>query len=117
LRPERKRQGGSGGGDLPAYEVVIEEVSGGEIANILRGYIGVAGQKIRFTGIAYGRYGGQNVAPRLSRAAKKQAREAFGDLPRFEEDLQMKLVSGEFEVRPKPEEAKRAPPRPRPAED
>jgi hypothetical protein len=94
LRPERKN-------DLPAYTVVIDDVSGGDIANILRGYIVVAGQKIRFTGIAYGRYGGQNVAPRLSRVAKKKLKEVFGDLPKFEEDLQMKLVSGEFEIKPK----------------
>ena len=94
MRPERKN-------DLPAYGVVIEEVSGGEIANILRGYIAVAGQKIRFMGVAYGRYGGQNVAPRLSPAAKKKLKAVFGDLPKFEEDLQMKLVSGDFEIRPK----------------
>lgn len=94
MRPERKS-------DLPAYGVVIDEVSGGDIANILRGYIDVAGQKIRFTGIAYGRYGGQNVAPRLSPVAKKKLKAVFGDLPKFEEDLQMKLVGGDFEIRPK----------------
>ena len=94
MRPERKS-------DLPAYSVVIDEVSGGDIANILRGYIVVADQKIRFMGIAYGRYGGQNVAPRLSPVAKKKLKEIFGDLSRFEEDLQLKLVSGDFEIKPK----------------
>jgi len=94
LRPERR-------GDLPAYGVVLDEVTGGDIANILRGYIEVAGQKIRFTGIAYGRYGGQNVAPRLSPVAKKKLKAVFGDLPKFEEDLQMKLVGGDFEIKPK----------------
>jgi hypothetical protein len=94
LRPERKS-------DLPAYSVVIDEVSGGDIANILRGYIVVADQKIRFMGIAYGRYGGQNVAPRLSPVSKRKLKEVFGDLPRFEEDLQLKLVSGDFEIKPK----------------
>ena len=80
---------------------MIDEVSGGEVANILRGYVVIADQKVRFTGIAYGRYGGQNVAPRLSPAAKKKLKALFGDLPRFEEDLQMKLVSGDFEIKPK----------------
>jgi hypothetical protein len=93
LRPERAA--------LPAYSIVIDEVSGGEIANILRGYIEVAGQKIRFSGVAYGRYGGQNVAPRLSPVAKKKLKAVFGDVGKFEEDLQLKLVGGEFEVRPK----------------
>jgi hypothetical protein len=94
LRPERKS-------DLPTYSVIIDEVSGGDIANILRGYIVVADQKIRFMGIAYGRYGGQNVAPRLSPVAKKKLKVVFGDLPKFEEDLQLKLVSGDFEIKPK----------------
>ena len=94
MRPERRS-------DLPAYGVVIDEVSGGDIANILRGYIEVAGQKIRFTGIAYGRYGGQNVAPRLSPVAKKKLKAVFGDLSKFEEDLQLKLVGGDFEIKPK----------------
>jgi hypothetical protein len=94
LRPERK----SG---LPAYNIVIDDVSGGDIANILRGYILVGEQKIRFKGIAYGRYGGQNVAPRLSPLAKKKLKAVFGDIPKFEEDLQMRLVSGEFEIKPK----------------
>ena len=80
------------------YSLVIDEVSGGEIANILRGYIDVKGEKIRFKGIAYGRYGGQNVAPRLSPIAKKRIKEIFGDVSKFEEDLQMKLVRGDFEI-------------------
>ena len=94
MRPERKS-------DLPTYSVIIDEVSGGDIANILRGYIVVADQKIRYMGIAYGRYGGQNVAPRLSPVAKKKLKEVFGDIPKFEEDLQMKLVTGDFEIKPK----------------
>ena len=69
------------------YSIVIDEVSGGEIANILRGYIDVKGEKIRFKGIAYGRYGGQNVAPRLSPVAKKRIKEIFGDVSKFEEEI------------------------------
>ena len=94
MRPE------SGSGLAP-YRVVIDEVSGGEIANILRGYVEVNGERIRFKGIAYGRYGGQNVAPRLSPAAKRKAKSIFGEVSKFEDDLQMKLVAGEFEIRPK----------------
>jgi len=94
LRPER-------GSDLPDYSVVIDEASGGEVANVLRGYIDVGGEKIRFTGIAYGRYGGQNVAPKLSPATKKKLKVIFGDLSKFEEDLQMKLVRGDLEIKPR----------------
>jgi hypothetical protein len=93
---------------LPSYQVVVDEVTGGDIANIIRGYIAVDGEKIRFKGIAYGRYGGQNVAPRLSPLAKKRIREVFGSVSKFEEDLQQKLVKGEFEIvnAPNPGKAK-----------
>jgi hypothetical protein len=90
---------------LPEYQVVVDDVTGGEIANIIRGYIAINGEKIRFKGIAYGRYGGQNVAPRLSPISKKKIKAAFGDVSKFEEDLQQKLVSGDFEVDPVAAEA------------
>jgi hypothetical protein len=94
LRPERKR-------NLVEYQIVIDDVSGGDIANILRGHIVVKGEKVRFTGIAYGRYGGQNVAPKLSPAAKKKTKGIFGDVSAFEEDLPIRLVGGEFDMSPK----------------
>ncbi len=83
---------------LPSYQVVVDDVTGGEIANIVKGYVEVNGERIRFKGIAYGRYGGQNFAPRLSPLAKKRLKAVFGDVARFEEDLQQKLVRGEFQV-------------------
>jgi len=84
--------------DIPSYKIVVDDVTGGEIANIIRGYISVGGEKIRFKGIAYGRYGGQNVVPRLSPVSKKRVKEVFGSVAEFEEDMQQKLVRGDFEV-------------------
>ena len=83
------------------YDLVIDFVSGGEVANLLKGYILAVGEKIRFSGVAYGRFGGQNVSPKLSPSAQRRVRELFGDLEGFEEDLQLRLVKGEFEIRPK----------------
>lgn len=97
MRPERKRAPGE-------YKIVIDEVSGGDIANIIRGHILVKEERIPFTGIAYGRYGGQNVAPKLSRTAKKRIKELFGDLAAFEEDMQLRLVEGDFDMKPDGEE-------------
>jgi hypothetical protein len=94
LRPERKT-------NLPEYQIVIEDVSGGDIANILRGHIVVKGEKVKFTGIAYGRYGGQNVAPKLTSVAKRKLKQIVGDLAAFEEDLQLRLVEGDFDIQPK----------------
>jgi hypothetical protein len=85
---------------LPNYNIVIDYVSEGDVANLVRGFIELKGTKIRFTGVAYGRFGGQNFSPQLSPAAKKKVKELVGDLDGFEEDLQLRLVKGEFESRP-----------------
>jgi len=85
------------------YEIVVDYISEGDVANLLGGYIGVAGKKIRFTGVAYGRFGGQNVSPSLSPSARRRLKAIFGDLTRFEEDLQTRLVRGDFTLKPGPQ--------------
>jgi len=84
--------------NLSDYKIVVDDVSGGEIANIVKGYISVGSEKIPFKGIAYGRYGGQNFAPKISPQSKKRLKAVFGDVSKFEEDLQQKIVKGDFEV-------------------
>jgi len=86
--------------DLPKYNVVVDFVSEGEVANLIRGYVEIGAMKVRFTGVAYGRFGGQNFAPQFTNAAKHKLQELTGDFPKFEEDLQLKLVRGEFEAKP-----------------
>jgi hypothetical protein len=83
---------------LPPYTVVVDSVSGGEIANLLKGHIIVGKTRIPFTGVAYGRIGGQNVMPKLSPASRRKVKEAFGEVERFEDDLQMRLVNGDFDM-------------------
>jgi len=85
---------------LPEYQVVISYVSEGEVANLIRGFIELKGERISFTGVAYGRFGGQNFSPQLSPSAKRKVRTLVGDVAKFEEDLQLRLVRGEFESRP-----------------
>jgi hypothetical protein len=89
---------------LPAYTVVVDYVSEGEVANLIRGYIEVKGEKVRFSGVAYGRFGGQNFSPQFSKSAKSRLAVLTEDFPRFEEDLQLRLVRGEFEAKPGKEE-------------
>lgn len=84
----------------PEFEITVDYVSEGDVANLLRGFIAVKNEKIRFSGVAYGRFGGQNVSPVLSAAAKKKAKSIFPDFDKFEEELQMKLVRGEFAMKP-----------------
>jgi hypothetical protein len=85
---------------LPEYVVVVDYVSEGEIANLIRGYVVLKGKRVRFSGVAYGRFGGQNFAPQFTTAAKERLALLTGDFTRFEEDLQLRLVRGEFEAKP-----------------
>jgi hypothetical protein len=85
---------------LPSYSIIIDYVSEGEVANLIRGYIEVEGKRVRFSGVAYGRFGGQNFSPQFSAAAKKRLEAAVGDFAKFEEDVQLRLVRGEFEAKP-----------------
>ncbi len=85
---------------LPPYTIVVDFVSEGEVANLIRGYVEVKGTKVRFSGVAYGRFGGQNFSPQFSAAAKKKLAQLTGDFPKLEEDVQLRLVRGEFEAKP-----------------
>ena len=85
---------------LPAYSIVVDYVSEGEVANLIRGYIAIGGKKVMFSGVAYGRFGGQNFSPQFTKSAKGRLAELTGDFSRFEEDLQLRLVRGDFEAKP-----------------
>lgn len=85
---------------VPEYTIVVDYVSEGEVANLIRGYVEINGEKVRFSGVAYGRFGGQNFSPQFSKAAKTKLSRLTEDFPKFEEDLQLRLVRGDFEARP-----------------
>jgi len=89
---------------LPPYTIVVDYVSEGDVANLIRGFVEVRGAKVRFSGVAYGRFGGQNFSPQFTKAAKTLIQSLTGDFAKFEEDMQLKLVRGEFEARPPKEE-------------
>lgn len=85
---------------LLTYTIVVDYVSEGEVANLIRGYIELKGEKVRFSGVAYGRFGGQNFSPQFSKAAKSKLASLTGDFSKFEEDMQQRLVRGEFDAKP-----------------
>jgi len=89
---------------FPDYRIVVEYVSEGEVANLIRGYIELKGRRIKFSGVAYGRFGGQNFSPQFSAAARRSIEELVGNTEKFEEDVQMRLVKGEFDAQPGKEE-------------
>lgn len=85
---------------LPAYRIVVNYVSEGEVANLVRGFVELNGRRINFSGVAYGRFGGQNFSPQFTAAARRSLRSVVGDIERFETDVQMRLVRGEFDALP-----------------
>lgn len=85
---------------VPPYALVIDFVSEGEVANLVRGYVEVSKTRIKFTGVAYGRFGGQNFSPQFTESAKKKITALGIDFPSFEEDVQLRLVRGDFEAKP-----------------
>jgi len=90
--------------NLPPYAIVVDYVSEGEVANLIRGYVELQGARVRFSGVAYGRFGGQNFSPQFSKAAKARIQSMTGDYDKFEEDMQLRLVRGDFEARPAKDE-------------
>jgi hypothetical protein len=89
---------------LPSYAIVIDYVSEGEVANLVRGYVELAGAKVRFSGVAYGRFGGQNFSPQFSERARKKLSALVPNIDSFIEDVQLRLVRGDFEAKPPKEE-------------
>jgi len=85
---------------LPSYAIVIDYVSEGEVANLVRGYVELAETKVRFTGVAYGRFGGQNFSPQFSEGAKRRLSGLVANVDEFIEDVQLRLVRGDFEAMP-----------------
>ena len=85
---------------LPPYGIVIDYVSEGEVANLVRGYVEVANTKIRFSGVAYGRFGGQNFSPQFSNSAKNRLSGLVSNVDEFIDDVQLRLVRGDFEAKP-----------------
>jgi hypothetical protein len=85
---------------LPPYNIIVDYVSEGEVANLIRGYVEVKGKKVRFSGVAYGRFGGQNFSPQFSKASRDKLQALIDDFAKFEEDLQLRLVRGDFEAKP-----------------
>jgi hypothetical protein len=89
---------------LPSYAIVIDYVSEGEVANLVRGYVELSEVRVRFTGVAYGRFGGQNFSPQFSEAAKKKLTGLVTNVDEFIEDVQLRLVRGDFEAKPPKDE-------------
>lgn len=87
------------------FVVYVDRVSGGEVANHIYGYVLIKDKKVRFSAIAFGRFGGQNVSPTLSKKTVYQLRRLGVDSEEFNLELQRKLVEGDITIKAKPPKA------------
>jgi hypothetical protein len=83
-------------------EVYIDQMDesgeAGGVASFLTGYALYKGEKIAFEAVAYGRIGGQNVSPTLTREGIEKLENSNVDIELFTSVLQRKLVEGELTV-------------------
>lgn len=80
----------------------MDKVEGGEVANRLFGYVNMGEEKLRFTAIAFGRWGGQNISLQLPRKTIGRLNHLDIDVEDFTMELQRKLIEGDVMIESKP---------------
>ena len=79
-------------------KIHVIEITKGEIANLIRGHMVINGKKFRFTAVAYGRYGGQNISPDFSSTSVNRLRKMGVDNEVVKSEVQQKLMMGDFTI-------------------
>ena len=78
--------------------VDIESVDGNQMAAKITGRFGIDGHTFRFTAIAFGRIGGQNVGAKLSPKTIRDLRTLGYDPDEVLDTLQYNLVQGNLNL-------------------
>lgn len=86
------------------FEVHVTSITEGDVTNYITGYFVFREKRFPFTGIAYGRFGGQNVHPVLTQRVKNRLVRLGVSVDGFEEALQQKLLQGDMIVEAPPPE-------------
>ncbi|MDG6927685.1 MAG: hypothetical protein JRN10_07420 [Nitrososphaerota archaeon] len=81
---------------MPDIKVKVISASMGDIVGTLRGEVTIDGRKYKFTGTAFGRYGGHNVSVKLSPQARKQLKTRGYNVEDIEIAMQETIVTGNF---------------------
>jgi hypothetical protein len=77
-------------------EIYVTEAKMGSVAGFVRGYAIIEGLKIKFKGVAFGRYGGHNVVVTLLPASARAVSNLGLDVQNIELELQRNIVQGNF---------------------
>jgi hypothetical protein len=81
-------------------EVYVTEAQMGSVAGFVKGYVILEGLKLRFKGVAFGRYGGHNVIIQFMPAASKKIASIGMDPDRVALEVQESIVRGNFTPSP-----------------
>lgn len=79
-------------------KIHINNVRGSQMAAKITGQFTVDGHQFRFTAIAFGRIGGQNIGAKISRAAEKELEGLGYDVDEVMTSLQSSLLRGELSL-------------------
>jgi hypothetical protein len=82
-------------------DVFINSVRGAEIANKLTGYFRLRDQEFRFTAIAFGRIGGNNVAVKVANKTLEKVKSMGIDPELVQLTIQRKLIEGDLIIQTK----------------
>ncbi len=77
-------------------KVHINNVRGSQMAAKITGRFSIGGDSFRFTAIAFGRIGGQNVGASISRETEKRLRGLGHDVDEVIASLQSSLLKGDI---------------------
>ena len=79
-------------------KVHINNIQGSQMAAKITGNFTLDGNEFRFSAIAFGRIGGQNIGAKLSDATEKQLKELGYDVDEVIMNLQKNLLQGNLTV-------------------
>ena len=77
-------------------QVHINNVRGSQIAAKITGTFTIDGQPFKFQAIAFGRIGGHNIGPKISKTVEKSLVKLGYDVNEVINELQQRLVRGDI---------------------
>ena len=77
-------------------KVHINNIHGSQMAAKITGKFTIDDHEFRFTAIAFGRIGGQNIGAKLSQTTEKELRELGYDVDEVIDSLQRNLLQGDL---------------------
>jgi hypothetical protein len=77
-------------------EIFVTEAKMGSVAGFVKGYVLYEGLKLKFKGVAFGRYGGHNVSINFMPSSLKVLKAKGIDYQQLLQEIQENIVRGNF---------------------